>query len=224
MEFLDRIRFMRTKNNMTQAQLAVIVDKGEGAIRAWETGRAKPDADTLIILAKHFNVSTDFLLGLSDLETYGNSESHTECVALSISDEHISKENKTIYMEIQRSVSDLLQVLTRCVVSYNKPSLEKISLCLSYFVLTLTFIFEIDEGDLSNDDLAVRLKGTYVIPSFIKDNLEELALSICSEAVEKTGKFSDTEKILVRDYIGKMNIDLKEFGILPSKHSKKKQK
>lgn len=63
---MDRIKLLRTENNMTQSQLAVIVDKGEGAIRAWETGRAKPDADTLIKLSDYFKCTIDYLMGMNE--------------------------------------------------------------------------------------------------------------------------------------------------------------
>lgn len=66
MEFKDRIRELREEKGMSSSKLAVEFDKSESAIRSWETGRTKPDADTLITLSKFFNVSTDYLLGLVD--------------------------------------------------------------------------------------------------------------------------------------------------------------
>lgn len=70
MEFKDRIRQLRIEKDMSPAQLAAIFDnkKSEAAIRAWELGRSKPDADTLLILAQHFDCSTDYLLGISNLK------------------------------------------------------------------------------------------------------------------------------------------------------------
>ncbi|MCL1819478.1 MAG: helix-turn-helix domain-containing protein [Oscillospiraceae bacterium] len=66
MEFKDRIKALRMENNMTQSKLAATLDKSEGAIRAWEIERSKPDVDTLITLAEYFGCTTDYLLGLSD--------------------------------------------------------------------------------------------------------------------------------------------------------------
>ena len=66
MKFKDRIKAFRVENKMTQLQLATRLGKTEGAIRAWEDGRSKPDVDTLIELAKIFDCTSDFLLGLSD--------------------------------------------------------------------------------------------------------------------------------------------------------------
>lgn len=66
MEFKDRLRFLREEKELSAAQLAGEFGKSEGAIRMWETGKSKPDADTLIALSKYFNCTTDYLLGLSN--------------------------------------------------------------------------------------------------------------------------------------------------------------
>jgi len=66
MEFKDRIKSLMIERGITRAHLAKILDKSESAIRAWEVERSKPDVDTLIILAKYFKCTTDYLLGLCD--------------------------------------------------------------------------------------------------------------------------------------------------------------
>ena len=65
MTFKERIKELRIEANITQAELAAKLGKGESAIRTWETGRAKPDVDTLIKLSKIFDCSVDYLLGTS---------------------------------------------------------------------------------------------------------------------------------------------------------------
>lgn len=88
MEFKDRIKSLRTEKNMTQSQLAAVLGKSEGAIRAWEIERSKPDADTLMILAAYFKCSTDYLLGLSNyrsIDEKGNINTLAEKLADCIS-------------------------------------------------------------------------------------------------------------------------------------------
>ena len=65
MEFKDRIKFLRESKEMSYTALAAKFDKTESAARAWELGRSKPDADTLIKLAQYFDCTTDYLLGLA---------------------------------------------------------------------------------------------------------------------------------------------------------------
>jgi len=68
MDFRERIKVLRSEKRISQAQLAVAFNKSESAIRTWETGRNKPDADTLIQLSQYFECSVDYLLGLSDFK------------------------------------------------------------------------------------------------------------------------------------------------------------
>lgn len=67
-DFKNRVKDLRLQNGLTQSQLAVKVNRGEATIRAWETGRAKPDADVLILLSNIFSCSIDYLLGVSDIQ------------------------------------------------------------------------------------------------------------------------------------------------------------
>lgn len=79
MEFKDRIKSLRREKNMTQSQLAAFLGKSEGAVRAWEIDRSKPDVDTLLKLAEYFNCTTDYLLGRDD---YRNDKEKNDISAL----------------------------------------------------------------------------------------------------------------------------------------------
>lgn len=68
MEFKDRIKFLRKEAHMTTTALAAELNKSDTAIRMWEIGKSKPDADTLIRLSSFFHCSTDYLLGCSDFK------------------------------------------------------------------------------------------------------------------------------------------------------------
>ncbi len=48
--------------NALSAELAVSKQK----LSNWKTGHTEPDLDDLILLAHHFGVTVDFLLGLED--------------------------------------------------------------------------------------------------------------------------------------------------------------
>ena len=58
------LRTLRLKENMTQAQLAQKLGLTKSVISAYETGLRLPSYDVLIHIAKIYNVSTDYLLGL----------------------------------------------------------------------------------------------------------------------------------------------------------------
>ncbi len=60
-----RIKEMRIKNCISQAELGRIVGVERSTICQYETGKRKPDIDSLNKMAEYFNVSVDFLIGRS---------------------------------------------------------------------------------------------------------------------------------------------------------------
>lgn len=52
------------ERNISQAQLATDTGISKGNIGDWKSGRSSPSIDKLIILAKYFAVTVDFLLGI----------------------------------------------------------------------------------------------------------------------------------------------------------------
>jgi transcriptional regulator with XRE-family HTH domain len=63
MVFSKRLAELRSKNKMTQQELADKIGVSRGTIGMYEIGKRDPDTDTLIKIAKVFNVTTDHLLG-----------------------------------------------------------------------------------------------------------------------------------------------------------------
>lgn len=65
-DFGNVLKTQRLKENMTQAQLAQKLGVTKSVISAYETGLRLPSYDILIHIARIFNVSTDFLLGVEN--------------------------------------------------------------------------------------------------------------------------------------------------------------
>jgi transcriptional regulator with XRE-family HTH domain len=61
------LRKLRKEKHMSQKELANKLFKAESTIRMWELGINQPDNDTLVDLSHMFDVSTDYLLGVSDI-------------------------------------------------------------------------------------------------------------------------------------------------------------
>ena len=67
----ERIRNLRIDNNLTQGQIAEIINSKQNTYSQYEIGTLNYPIDVLITLAKFYNVSIDYLLGLTDvLESY----------------------------------------------------------------------------------------------------------------------------------------------------------
>lgn len=66
MEIGKTIKELRKDSNLSQTGLANIIGTTQDTISLWELGKSLPDINMLIKLAKYFNVSTDYLLGLEE--------------------------------------------------------------------------------------------------------------------------------------------------------------
>ena len=62
----DKIKEVRQEKGLTQSEVALAINRQKYNVGNWEQGRAEPSTDDLIKLAKLFNVSVDYLLGLED--------------------------------------------------------------------------------------------------------------------------------------------------------------
>lgn len=67
MKIKDRIKQLRVELGLTQEQFANKIGFSRTAISAWEIGRNEPSNDDTIKLADYFGVSTDYLLGKSNV-------------------------------------------------------------------------------------------------------------------------------------------------------------
>ena len=64
----DRIKNLRIEKDYTQQQLASLLEVSRSTVAGWETGKRKPDYETIHKLADIFAVSTDYLLGRSNIK------------------------------------------------------------------------------------------------------------------------------------------------------------
>ena len=66
MEFKDRLKDLRVERGISQMQLAKELKLSQSAIAKWELGKTEPTASAIIAVAKFFNETTDFILGVTD--------------------------------------------------------------------------------------------------------------------------------------------------------------
>lgn len=60
-----RLKELRKEAGLTQKMFAQQLGVAQNTISRWEAGTRSIDADTLANIAKYFDVTTDYLLGLS---------------------------------------------------------------------------------------------------------------------------------------------------------------
>ncbi len=66
MAFSKRLKMLRQKHRLTQSDLAEILELKPTAISNYESERNEPSFAKLIALAQYFDVSCDYLLGVTD--------------------------------------------------------------------------------------------------------------------------------------------------------------
>ena len=81
-----KIKTLRIKNNLTQAQLGGLLNVTSAMISAYETDKRMPSYHTLIKLTKIFHVTSDYLLGI---EKEASLEEHISLQSLNREQQYI---------------------------------------------------------------------------------------------------------------------------------------
>lgn len=66
MKFSERLKGIRKENGMTQKDVYERLGISPNGYASYEQGRTEPNVETIVQLCKIFEVSADYLLGLTD--------------------------------------------------------------------------------------------------------------------------------------------------------------
>ena len=69
MESYLRLKELRKDSGKTQAQIAEFLNIKQNTYSQYENGQREIPLNMLILLAKHYEVSVDYILGLTEIET-----------------------------------------------------------------------------------------------------------------------------------------------------------
>lgn len=66
--FGERLKQLRLKRNMTQDEFGLIFEPplAQSTIGTYERGVRQPSLENLVVISEFFNVTTDYLLGITD--------------------------------------------------------------------------------------------------------------------------------------------------------------
>lgn len=67
MKYNERIRSIREDHFLTQQKIADLLNIGQRTYADYESGKTRIPIDNLLILAKFYDVSMDYITGASDL-------------------------------------------------------------------------------------------------------------------------------------------------------------
>lgn len=67
MNYRERIRAVREDLDLTQAEVGKVLHKSQQGYNHIEAGRAELKIDDLVVLCRYFGLSSDYLIGITDL-------------------------------------------------------------------------------------------------------------------------------------------------------------
>ncbi len=68
LNYRERMRAVREDRDYTQTEIGAVIHKSQQGYNHIETGRAELKIDDLIALCRFYNLSSDYLIGLTDIE------------------------------------------------------------------------------------------------------------------------------------------------------------
>jgi len=66
---LKNLKLLRAEKNISQRQLGEAIGVSQQSINKYENHEIEPDIQTLMLMAKYFDTSVDFLIGNSDVRS-----------------------------------------------------------------------------------------------------------------------------------------------------------
>jgi transcriptional regulator with XRE-family HTH domain len=109
--FHKRLRGLREDLHRTQREGALQLGIDPAKYNKWENGVNRPDYETLCKIADHYNVSTDFLLGRTDVES-PKMDIGSLCKTLGLSEEIV----ETLKLYHSAEGNDYLKIINKLLL------------------------------------------------------------------------------------------------------------
>ncbi len=68
MKYTDRIRSLREDRDLYQKDIAALLRVGQKTYSDYELGKTRIPVDSIILLAEFYNVSMDYICGVSEIK------------------------------------------------------------------------------------------------------------------------------------------------------------
>lgn len=105
--FAERLRNLRDTKGQTQGEVGKAVGKSRESVSKYEIGEREPDTAAIASIAKHFNVSADYILGITDdYTTLSDSKRDSYCIEIISHDKYLRDESFVPYFKIAVNMKD----------------------------------------------------------------------------------------------------------------------
>lgn len=148
--FSERLTKLRQKKELTQQQLGEVLQIPRVSITRYETAERTPTVDHLVQLAQFFNVPSDYLLGLSSVESY-DTELQAVCDYTGLSEEAVSELNlafdstnqpEAMNLEENEYVTELIKTLSWLISEQHIHEIIYHLLLVKYYSQNYVLLYE----------------------------------------------------------------------------------
>ena len=101
----NKIKQLREEKNITQANLAKLLDVSPSTVGMWEQNRRTPDIEILKKLSDILNVSVDYLLGKTDVRNYLEDPN----ITIALHSDETSLDYSDLSDEAKKEVQDFIE-------------------------------------------------------------------------------------------------------------------
>lgn len=156
--FPTRFRNLLDFNKVTQQKMAEICSVKPQSVSQWRNGETRPDILSLTKIAQHFNVSTDYLLGLTDIKSTDKATREL-CETLGFSENVVNfllhSKSSTLYNEFKERFK-IGDVHVEDPAWYISCLAEDVTMCLDRLIneYISSFIDKSEQGSLLENLMA----------------------------------------------------------------------
>ena len=213
MELYNRIKLLRVRKHLTQKDVSEQLGVSVMSVRNWETGVKNPSISSIMALAKLFNVSTDYMLGVESglegdiildndeidfiiryrlLDKYGKMALNALCdIEKKRMDSERLKPNFG-YSDMVKHKSNHLRYIPR----YTTPSAAGYAVPIDGEDFEMILV---DENVPSDADFAVKIQGNSMYP-YIHDGDTVYVKKDCKLSVGDVGIFCVDGAVYCKQY------------------------
>ena len=108
--FMKRLKLLRKDKNITQPELAVLLNVSKGAVGHWEAGTREPNLEKVTEIARLFKVTVDYLCGIS---SFRQEEEAIDYLLIKLREAGLVKPNDTIDRKTVDTLISYIAVLNK---------------------------------------------------------------------------------------------------------------
>lgn len=179
--FQERFSNLMKERGITQAEASDGIGVTRQAISLYATGKRTPDINSLYKIADFFKVSTDYLLGLSDVQSLDlDVKAISEKTGLSEKSVNaiVERHNPQFVKEGKNLVEwkDHFMKMTNLLIE--SGWLESVLFRLDFYFYNVITVYELEKHFISKEDLKKRDEALYILEKNPAANIVDVGVSV----------------------------------------------